>query len=465
MPSLQSKARCVLRAGIVGVSVAFSPPAWAAAPQEPARAAETALDVPALAEAVTPIVVNITATQVMRAEDPEATDPFEFFFGRRGGPDRAPRARKRTALASGFLLDPAGYVVTNAHVVEGAADLRVRLADERELKARVVGRDSKLDVALLKLEGAQNLPAARLGSSARLRVGEPVVAVGNPFGLGHTFTHGIVSATARAIGAGPYDDFIQTDASINPGNSGGPLFNARGEVVGVNTAMRAGANGIGFAIPIDEVKAVLPQLRDKGHVDRGQLGVTLQPVTPDLAKALGLEASRGALVAQVEPGGAAARAGVEPRDVIVAVGGIPVRRAGELPWIVAKNRSGARVTVTVVRDGRTIDRVATLDPLGEEGATPEEASPARPHPVEPGEEPLGVRVTEVPEGGVRVEEVLDEERAGELLPGDVIVEMNGEPATSVAALRSAEAKARSRSIAVLKVIRDDRPRYVAVPMS
>src|SRR5262249_40402236 len=207
-----------------------------------------------------------------------------------------------------------------------------------------------LDIALLKLKDAKDLPAAPLGSSEQLRVGEHVLAVGNPFGLGHTVTLGIVSAKARAIGAGPYDDFIQTDASINPGNSGGPLFNWRGEVIGINTAIRPGANGIGFAIPIDAVKDVLGQLREKGHVERGRLGLAFQALTPTLATALGVDGPKGALVSDVEPGGAAARAGIKAGDVVVSVNGTPIQHADELRRRVARNAPGSTIKVGVIRD-------------------------------------------------------------------------------------------------------------------
>ncbi len=344
-------------------------------------------DVANLAEQVRPMVVNITTTQkvAMRGMDGmNGMDPFEFFFGGRGqggqgpqgqGPGMSPpRSMKRQALGTGVIIDPSGYVITNEHVIHDADDVRIHLADDRELKAEVVGRDPKLDIALLKVKSANPLPAAPLGVSDILRVGEHVLAVGNPFGLGHTVTLGIVSAKARTIGAGPYDDFIQTDASINPGNSGGPLFNWRGEVVGINTAIRAGANGIGFAIPIDEVKDVLGQLREKGHVERGRLGLGFQPVTADLADAMGLDGVHGALVSQVEPGGAAARAGIQARDVIVAVNGTAISHAEELPRRVARNQPGSVIDLTIVRDKQRRDVKATLDVI------PDDPTPVSAHP-------------------------------------------------------------------------------------
>jgi serine protease Do len=421
-------------------------------------------DVPALAEQVKPTVVNITTTQKVPAAamGPEMTDPFDFFFGPRGGgPQKPDRPRERTALGTGFIIAADGYVVTNAHVVEGADEVKVRLADEREFEADVVGRDPKLDLALLKLRGASGLPVAALGSSEALRVGESVLAVGNPFGLGHTVTLGIVSAKARSIGAGPYDDFIQTDASINPGNSGGPLFNWRGEVIGINTAIRAGANGIGFAIPVDALKDVLPQLRDKGHVDRGKLGLLFQPMTSDLAKALGLPAPKGALVAELEPGGPAERAGIKPGDVIVAVNGTAINHAEELPRNVARNAPGSQIKVTLLRSGKTVDVAAKLDAMkDDDDATP----PGRRGPAAPqghqSADKLGIQASDAPGGGVRVERVLDDD--SELQPGDVITEVNSQPVKDVAALNAQMSKLKPGTTALVKVKRGKVTRFAAV---
>ncbi|MDF2693258.1 MAG: HtrA protease/chaperone protein, partial [Labilithrix sp.] len=239
--------------------------------QTAALAPSAALDTASLVEKVQSSVVNITVEQAAKRVSSEGMSPFEFFF--RNGPGVAPETpRKQKALGSGFIFDDKGHVLTNAHVVDGAETVKVRLSDERELRAKVKGRDERLDIAVLEIEGAKSLPFVPFGSSGVLRVGEPVVAIGNPFGLGHTVTTGIVSAKGRAIGAGPYDDFIQTDASINPGNSGGPLFDARGQVIGMNTAINPAGQGIGFAIPSDEIREVLPQLVADGHVKRGRLG-------------------------------------------------------------------------------------------------------------------------------------------------------------------------------------------------
>jgi serine protease Do len=431
-------------------------------------------DVAALSDKVKPLVVNITTVEKVANRDPEGMDPFEFFFGPRGrggnggGPER-PHPHKRQALGTGFIIDPSGYMVTNDHVVRDADEVRVRLADEREFKAEVVGHDPRLDVALLKIQGVKDLPAAPLGSSEQLRVGEHVLAVGNPFGLGHTVTLGIVSAKARTIGAGPYDDFIQTDASINPGNSGGPLFNWRGEVVGINTAIRAGANGIGFAIPVDIVKDILPQLRDKGRVDRGRLGLAYQSLTPDLAGALGLDRPRGALVTDIEPGGAAARAGIHSGDVVLAVNGTAITHAEELPRRVAINAPGSTVKVTILRDKQQRDVAATLDALRDEDPRVGLGSRRGPRPQtqqQPAAQQagrLGVQISDAPGGGVRIDDVL-EDNVRDLAPGDVIIEVNRAPVKDVAGLRAAMAKVKPGEAALFKVRRGRSTQYAAVPI-
>jgi len=454
---------------------AVAPPATAVAGTEPPVVAQpgtplpptpapATFDVAALSDQVKPMVVNITTTH--EVDGAQGIDPFEFFFGpgaRGGGGGRSPeRHLQQTALGTGFIIDRGGYVITNEHVVHDADEVRVKLADEREFTADVVGRDPKLDLALLKLEGAKDLPAAVLGSSEQLRVGEHVLAVGNPFGLGHTVTLGIVSAKARSLNLGQYDDFIQTDASINPGNSGGPLFNWKGEVIGINTAIRAGANGIGFAIPVDALKDVLPQLREKGHVERGKLGVVIQPITPDLAKALDLEAPRGALVAELEPNGPGARAGIKPGDVIVAVNGVTINHMEELPRNVARNAPGTAVKVSIVRNKQRQEVTAKLDPIVDEN--PAGARPAKaPHPAGQSAGKLGIQISDAQGGGVRVDEISGS-NVRELAPGDVIVELNGTPVKDTQDLRTAAAKVKPGTVALMKVRRGRVVRFAGVPI-
>jgi serine protease Do len=449
-------------------ALAAPPPESPVVAKAPAPAAQlppvpvpATFDVADLAERVQPTVVNITTTHdvVFRGMGGENGDPFEFFFGRRpGGPGREMR-QKQTALGTGFIIDPSGFVATNNHVVEGADGIRVRLADEREFEAEIVGRDPKLDVALLKLKGAWGLPAAELGSSDTLRVGEHVLAVGNPFGLGHTVTLGIVSAKARSIGAGPYDDFVQTDASINPGNSGGPLFNWRGQVVGINTAIRAGANGIGFAIPIDAAKDVLPQLRDKGHVERGQLGLAFQPISPELAKALALPSTHGALVTEVQPGSAAERAGLKAGDAILSVNGTSIVHAEDLRRNVARNAPGKTIALGILRGGERKELQATLDALHDDADG--DARPA-PRGGKPTSSHLGLELNDVPGLGVRVERVLDGSNVDDVQPGDVIVAVAGQAVPSVDALRTALAKLSPGSTALLKIRRGKSERFAAI---
>ncbi len=317
-----------------------------------------------LVERLSPAVVNIRVTKVERMafEGPgmDEDSPLGRFFGRFNGNGPQGRPVPQQGAGSGFIISLDGYVVTNNHVVDGAREIVVTLADRDEYPASVVGRDPKTDLALLKITPKKALPAVALGDSDGLRVGDWVVAIGNPFGLANTVTAGIVSAKGRVLGAGPYDDFIQTDASINPGNSGGPLFNLRGEVVGINTAVAASGQGIGFAIPVNTAKLVVPELRDAGRVTRGWLGISVQGLTNGQQKALGLPDHKGALVAGVVAGGPAERAGVRRGDLIRRYDGKRVEDSAHLPAVVAATPAGKKVTITVLRDGREQDLTATI---------------------------------------------------------------------------------------------------------
>ncbi|MFO0659579.1 MAG: trypsin-like peptidase domain-containing protein [Polyangiaceae bacterium] len=358
--------------------------------------------------------------------------------------------------------------MTNAHVIQGADDIRVRLADERELPAKLVGKDPKVDLALLQVQGASGLTAVTLGDSDALRVGDWVLAIGNPYGLGHTVTLGITSAKDRSINAGPYDAFIQTDASINPGNSGGPLFNLKGEVVGIPTAIRAGAQGIGFAVPVNTLKDVLGQLRDRGSVSRGKLGVRIQKVSDELAAGLGLERPRGALVSSVESGGSAARAGVQPGDVILKVNGAEVPHSDDLPRMVARNQPGAKVKLAVFRGGKNVDLEATLDLLAEEDDDDEQAPRQKPSKQSQQGAKIGLEIEDVPGVGARVRAVSSRSvAAGQLFPGDVVVEVDRAPVKSAAELVKKFEAAKSGSAMLLKVRRGEDQRFVGirVPLS
>jgi len=279
---------------------------------------------------------------------------LERYFGQQPPSSRGSQQR---SLGSGFIIGSDGSIVTNAHVVDKAKKIIVKLSDKREFEAKVLGKDLKTDVAVIKIDSKESLPTAELGDSEQLEVGEWVMAVGNPFGLDNSVTSGIVSAKGGYIGAGPYENFIQTDTPINPGNSGGPLVNLRGQVVGINMAIvsQTGGNiGIGFATPINQIKELLPQLEAKGKVTRGWVGIAIQEVTPDLANAFGLQKPHGALVAKVLPGGPAARGGIKVGDIITEYDGQQVNEANDFPLMVARTRVNKEVQVKVVREGKNV---------------------------------------------------------------------------------------------------------------
>jgi serine protease Do len=308
-----------------------------------------------LAERLAPTVVNIKATKIEKTggfQMPAFPDgPFGDFFERFSRQMPYPEQRPIQGAGSGVIFSEDGYILTNNHVVEGATELTVTMNDQQEYKAEIVGRDPKTDLAVLKIDSAKDLPSAQMGDSEELRVGDWVLAIGNPFGLNHTVTSGIVSAKGRIIGAGPYDDFIQTDASINPGNSGGPLFDTNGKIMGINTAIIAQGQGIGFAIPINTAKPLIPQLVEKGEVSRGYLGVHIQSMTPGLSRALKIEEQKGALVSEVAPNGPADKAGIERGDLIVSYDNMTVKDSHDLSRMVAATEQGKKVKVTVLRDG------------------------------------------------------------------------------------------------------------------
>ena len=311
-----------------------------------------------LAAKLSPSVVNIKVVKVEKAgfnrpemEIPDGPmgDLFKRFFQEM---PQGPENRRTQGAGSGVIISKDGYILTNNHVVEGAKEVTVTLANQQEYKAQVVGCDPKTDLAVLKVKSAESFPAVTMGDSDQLKVGDWVVAIGNPFGLNNTVTSGIVSAKGRVIGAGPYDDFIQTDASINPGNSGGPLINLEGELVGINTAIIADGKGIGFAIPVNTAKPLVPQLISTGKVTRSYLGVNIQSITPELAKALKLRDRKGALVADVVTGGPADHGGIKRGDVIIAFNGKVVEDSHHLPALVAATPVNQESTVTILRDGQ-----------------------------------------------------------------------------------------------------------------
>src|SRR5437899_3733256 len=411
-------------------------------------------DVLARAEAA---VVNISTVGRAGEEGQGPPESMQDFLHRFLG---EPPAVSRS-LGSGFVISADGDVVTNNHVVQGAAKIRVRMANEEELEARVVGSDSKTDVALLRVKAPRPLPTLPFGDSDAVKVGDWVLAIGNPFGLTQTATAGIVSAKGRFLGSGPYDDFIQTDASINPGNSGGPLVDQDGRVVGINAAIvsPAGGNvGIGFAVPIALAHWVVDQIREHGGVVRGWIGVAVQAVTPDLARSFGLHGAEGALVADVIPGGPAAKAGIARGDVIVRWGDRRVQHSRELPLMVALTVPGTRVPVTIMREGqeRTVD--VTVERMPAEGRRESRAAPRAGNlerwglAVEPLAPDQARRRGLKPGTGVVVTDVADGSPADEagLEPGDVIVEANRRAVHSVADLERALAAGRQRTLLLVR---------------
>jgi serine protease Do len=396
-----------------------------------AQAAAIIPDFVKMAKKLKPTVVNISTSKSLapqkRQHPAGQLDPFQEYFDKfLESPRQHPYKQKN--LGSGFIISEDGYLITNNHVVAGADEIKVKLSDGREFRGEVKGRDEKLDLALLKIEAKGNLPVAPLGDSDKTEVGEWVMAIGNPFGLAQTVTAGIVSAQGRVIGSGPYDDFIQTDASINPGNSGGPLFNTNGEVIGINTAIVAGGQGIGFAIPVNMAKSIITQLRETGKVTRGWLGVSLQLVTPELANSFGLDSERGALIAEVMKDSPAEKGGLKSGDIILDFDGHAIREMSGLPRLVAATPVGKKVLVLVQREGRQESLPVTIEPL-REGGDEDVALP---------KDRLGIKVAELsPERaqqlhvqgdqGVVVAEVQPDslaDRAG-ILEGDLIREING----------------------------------------
>ena len=395
-----------------------------------------------LAEKQGAAVVNISTTQVVRANGQalqpfglDENDPMYEFFRRFAprqpgvpGAPGTPREYQNRSLGSGFIISQDGYILTNAHVVDAADEILVRLTDKREFKAKVVGADKRTDVALIKIEAAA-LPAVRLGDASQLKVGEWVVAIGSPFGFDNSVTAGIVSAKGRSLPQENYVPFIQTDVAINPGNSGGPLFNMKGEVVGINSQIYSrsgGFMGISFAIPIDVAMDVQGQLRASGKVSRGRIGVVIQELTRELAESFGLATAQGAVVNAVERGGPADKAGVEAGDVILKFDGKPVANSSDLPRIVAASKPGTRITMQVWRKGALRDLTVVVGEVADEGGKTARAA-------KPAEQPanrLGLVVSELNaeqrrelkiDGGLLVEDVRGSAARSELRAGDVIL--------------------------------------------
>ncbi len=480
--------------------------ALAAAPVAATLPARTAFARPApdgfadLAARLLPAVVNISSSTAVQMSDnagPEVPtfppgSPFEQFFkdfmnrhrqGQGQGEEKPQADRRMQSLGSGFIVDPSGLVVTNNHVIEGADEIKVTLQDNTTLTATVVGRDETGDIALLKVNAGKPLPALQFGNSAGLRVGDWVLAIGNPFGLGGTVTAGIVSARGRDIHEGPYDDFIQTDAPINRGNSGGPLFNMDGQIIGINTAIYSpsgGSIGIGFAIPSNMAKLVVAQLREYGHPRRGWLGVRIQEVTPDIAESLGLHQSKGALVAGVNPGGPADQAHLRNGDIVLSFNGVSVKDMRALPRIVADSDVGKPVPVVVWRDGKemTLQAKPAEKPDDVEPAAVKTTGPPAPKPAEISS--LGLTLAPVDKAardkfhlnadqkGVVITDVAPNGPAAsrDLKPGDVIMEVQqGEVSTPADVQQRVDTVRKEDRRSVLMLVqRPDGLRWVPLPL-
>jgi serine protease Do len=501
----------VARAALLGVSFALVTPA---VPLVQPAAARSAPDSFAdLAARLLPAVVNVSSTQNITAKTagpnagPEVPifppgSPFEQFFkdflnrnrqgqggnggGNGGGDDSQPApARRAQSLGSGFIIDPAGYVVTNNHVIEGADEVSVTLQDNTVLKAEIVGRDESGDIALLKVKSDKPLPTVDFGDSSASRVGDWVLAIGNPFGLGGTVTAGIVSARGRDIHQGQYDDFIQTDAAINRGNSGGPLFNMDGQVIGINTAIfspSGGSIGIGFSIPSNMAKLTVAQLKQFGHARRGWLGVKIQQVTPDIAESLGLKDASGAMVAGITDGGPAEKAKIHSGDIILKFDGQDVKEMHNLPRIVADAEVGKDVPVVLWRDGKevTVQTVLAERPADAQLASVDATKPAdvtKPTDISG----LGLKVAPVSQDlkdkfqlqdgqkGVVITDVSPNTPAAErgLKPGDVIMEVQqgevgspGDVQKQVDAARKAD-----RKFVLMLIQREGGVQYVPLSLS
>jgi serine protease Do len=413
--------------------------------------------VPELVKRIMPSVINIRFTKLVK-------HPVRGFRSPYGA---IPEEFPENSLGSGFIIDEQGYILTNNHVIEKAEEIKVILSDEEEFDAKVVGRDPKTDIALIKIETTKPLQPVTMGDSEKLQVGESVIAIGNPFGLEQTVTAGIVSAKGRMIGSGPYDDFIQTDASINPGNNGGPLINMKGEVVAINTAIIAAGQGIGFAIPINMAKQVLSQLKEKGKVTRGWLGVVIQKVTPELTKQFGLEKPEGALVAQVMVDSPAEKAGIQQEDIIIEFDRKKVNKMRELPRIVANTPAGKGVEVKLIRQGKEKivdvvvgeskeEKVAKAGRLATEkelGVTVQELTPEiAKHLGIP--ERSGVLVSEVKAGSPA-------HRAG-IRRGDVIKEIDRQPTEDLQGYEREMARLKEKGDILILVQREENPLFVVV---
>jgi serine protease Do len=430
-----------------------------------------------IAAKVKPAVVNISTTSTVKVPanpleqflGPNDDSPLGEFFRRNFG-ENGEREMKQQSLGSGSIINKDGLILTTNHVVDNAEEIKVKLSDGREFKAKVIGRDAKTDLALIKIASPfENLPVLSLGDSDQMRVGDWVIAVGNPFGLEETVTHGIISGTARVIGSGPYDNFLQTDAPINPGNSGGPLVNMVGEVIGINTIIVSGGQGLGFAVPSSLASSVVAQLREKGKVVRGWVGVSIQNVSPSIAKAFGLKEPKGALVAEVIGGSPADRTGMKSGDVITSFDGKEIKTANDLSRIVAGTPVGKEIKGTAIRNGKETEFRIKVEELTEErtaskappplkgfGMKLEDMTPKLREQLKTTEK-TGVVVVDVEPGSIA-------EDAG-IKPGDVIREVNRKPVQNLAEYRAEAEKTKKGEPLLLLLKRGKQTFYISIDQS
>lgn len=482
-------ARGAVRAVLLSLLLSTAVPSRAEMPETPFSEVFAQL-----ASRLVGVVVNISTTQApapTNKSSPEAQMPpgspldelFRDFFGEKGGPggpsSPSPRA---TSLGSGFIIDPSGIVVTNNHVIANAEQITVTLSDDTTLQAEVIGRDTVTDLALLKVEPKTPLPAVAWGDSTKTKVGDWVLAIGNPFGLGGTVTAGIISATARDIHSGPYDDFLQTDASINRGNSGGPMFNLAGEVIGINTAIfspSGGSIGIGFAIPSAFARPIIEQLKATGKVERGWIGARIQPVTDEIAEAVGLDKARGAMIAAIDPASPAAQAKLQPGDIILTYDGKPIDRSRQLPRLVADTPPETGIKLTMWRDGKEQEvelKVATLNPNRPPPPPPESEKPKPPPTIDAlglkmtkltpelrkqfslPDTAKGVVITEVPQSGPAA--------AQALRPGDLVIGLGHDRVATPEEVqqRVTAAKKNGHKNVLVRVEREGNSRFIALPL-
>ena len=466
----------------------IAPVLWLTLTAVPVQARVNLPDFSELAEKAGAAVVNLNTTRTVKTQDQvreylkkhPRSGPFDEFFDQfdRQFKDEAPRRQR--SLGSGFIISRDGYIVTNYHVVEDAEDIKVQLrGQDKPLKAKVVGHDSELDLAVVKIDDGSDLPFLEFGDSDAAKVGSWVMAIGNPFGLQNTVTAGIVSAKGRVIGAGPFDNFIQTDASINPGNSGGPLLDMDGKVIGINTAIVAAAQGIGFAIPSNMVKMVISDLKEQKEIKRGWLGVSIQDVDENIAKALGLAEPAGALISSVMEGDPAAKAGVKVGDVVTAVNGQEIRDANGLLRAIASIKPGGKAELALWRKGQSLTVAATLSQR--DSAKLAKSKPGGPENQEeekPVTDDLGLALRPLkpdesralgltPGKGLVVVDIATGSAAeeAELRPGDVVLEANQTPVDAVAELGKVLDDARPKGVVLLLLKRGQQNLFVTVPLA